>query len=133
MNSPAAPATQKAKSPNNIAYENLLKICPYLSTMKTGNFVELVTKSGVTPSVTIGCKDESGIYEIVSDYQGKEQRITFEVDTKNKTVETLVFQEKGAKTQLGDDVSPKRLQALVSNLTMQGYQQKGMVRGHGLG
>ncbi|MFN0200698.1 MAG: hypothetical protein ACKVTZ_04225 [Bacteroidia bacterium] len=133
MNVSATQAPQKAKTPNQILYENLLKICPYLSTMKTDSFVELVTKSGVAPSVTIGCKDESGIYEIVADYQGREQRVTFEVDTQKKAVETLIFQEKGAKTQIGEDISPKRLQALVTNLTMQGYQQKGMVRGHGLG
>ncbi len=132
MNSPAAPAPRKAKTPDHIAYENLLKICPYLLTMQKDSFVELVTKSRAAPSVTIGCKDESGIYEIIGEYQGKTQIVTFEVDSKNKTMETLLFQEKGKETQIGDDASPQKLQAIIGNLTRQGYQQKGVVRSQGL-
>lgn len=130
MNSPTAPATQKAKSPDQITYENLLKICPYLLTMPKDSFVELVTKSGAAPSVTIGHK-ENDIYEIIGDYQGSTQIVTFEVDRQNKEVEALIFQENGAKTQIDDEVG-RKFDALVRNLARQGYQQKGVVRGQGL-
>ena len=98
MNSPAAPAIRKAKTPDHIAYENLLKICPYLLTMQKDSFVELVAKSGAAPSVTIGHK-ENGIYEIIGDYQGKPQIVTFEVDRQNKEVEALVFQKEHLRLQ----------------------------------
>ena len=132
MNSTAAPATQKAKTPDHIAYENLLKICPYLLTMKTDSFVELAAKPKAAPLATIGCKDESGIYEIIADYQGKAQTVTFEVDSKNRTIETLIFQERGRETQTGDDISPQKLQALIRNLVNQGYMQKDVVRENGI-
>lgn len=130
MNSPSAPATQKAKTPDHIAYDNLLKICPYLLTMQKDSFVELVAKSKAAPSVTIGCKDD-GIYEIIGNYQGKAQIVTFEVDTQNKEVEALLFQEKGAKTQIENEAG-KKFHALIGNLARQGYQQKGVVRSQGL-
>ena len=130
MNSTAPPATQKAKTPDHIAYENLLKICPYLLTMQKDSFVELVTKSRAAPSVTIGCKDD-GIYEIIGNYQGKPQIVTFEVDRQNKEVEALVFQKEGEKPQYQGEASDK-FHAFIRNLARQGYQQKGIVRSHGL-
>lgn len=130
MNSPAAPATQKTKTPDHIAYENLLKICPYLLTMQKDSFVGLVTKSGAAPSVTIGHK-ENGIYEIIGDYQGKPQIVTFEVDRQSKEVEALVFQIEGEKPQYQSEASDK-FHAFIRNLARQGYQQKGVVRSQGL-
>lgn len=131
MNAPSEPPSRKAKSPDQIAFENLLKICPYLLTMQKDSFVELVTKSGAAPSVTIGCKDD-GIYEIIGDYQGRAQIVTFEMDAQNKEVEALLFQEKGAKTQIENEAG-KKFHALLGNLARQGYQQKGVVRSQGLG
>lgn len=126
----APPQYKQAKTPEQITFENLLKTCPYLLTIPKDGFVELVTKSGAAPSVTIGHKGND-IYEIIGNYQGRTQIVTFEVDRQKKGVEALIFQEKGAKTQIEDEAG-RKFDALVRNLARQGYQQKGVVRGQGI-
>jgi hypothetical protein len=130
MNAPSEPPSRKAKTPDQIAFENLLKICPYLLTMQKDSFVELVTKSGAAPSVKIECKGND-LYEINGEYQGRAQIVTFEVDKDKREVEALVFQKEGEKTQYQSEASDK-FHAFIGSLARQGYQQKGVARGQGL-
>lgn len=131
MNAPTDPPTRKAKSPDKIAFDRLIDICPYLLTMQKDSFIELVTKSGAAPSVTIGCKGND-LYEIVGDdYQGRAQIVTFEVDRDKREVEALVFQKEGESLQHQSKASDK-FHAFIGSLARQGYQQNGVARGQGL-
>lgn len=130
MNSPAATTTRKATSPDKIAFDRLIDICPYLLTMQKDSFIELVAKSEAAPSVKIECKGND-LYEINGEYQGRAQIVTFEVDKDKREVEALIFQKEGEKNQYQSEASDK-FHAFIGSLARQGYQQKGVARGQGL-
>lgn len=85
-----APNQKKGNSLDNLAYDNLKKLCPDIAKLKEGEFLILKTKSKTALDVSIGCKhpekgEFSGIYEIYSIHQDTKVFTTVDISHKNKT------------------------------------------------
>lgn len=126
MTTTFAPAPKKAISPYNVAYANLIKLCPDLGGLKEGDYITLTAKNKAAPNVLIGCKQ--GVYEIVSTYHETKVYTTVDICTKTKTAEALVFEtyEKDGtkKTTLAENAAPTRLNDLLNHLGKNYYPQK---------
>lgn len=124
----APPQYKQAKTPLNIAYENLQKLCPSLNDLKEGEFVTLHAKNKAMADVVIGNK--GGVYEIVSEHRGVKVFTTVDVCRKSRTAEALIFESSEAggtkKITLAEDTAPTRLNDLLSHIGRYYEPQRGI-------
>lgn len=126
MTTAFAPAPKKAISTHNIAYENLIKLCPDLGCLKEGDYITLTAKNKAAPNVLIGCKQ--GVYEIASTHGEAKVYTTVDICTKTKMAEALVFETYAKdgmkKTTLAENAAPTRLNDLLNHLGRNYHPQK---------
>lgn len=122
--------------PTNIAeiesYKKLLKLCPTLAKLESGEFTEFTAKGKKTADLAIGCKTPEnseflGLYEISSLHEGTRIFTTIEVSHKAKTANAIVFEklrDNERKFVDAKETDPNKLSNLLSNLSRKGYKQE---------
>lgn len=128
MTSLTAPQPPKAKTLDNLAYDNLKKLCPDLAKLKEDQFLILKAKSKAAPDVTIGCKhpekgEYSGVYEICSQHGEIKVSTTIEISHKDKTAVAMMFETDRAGEKKRTEGTVARFQDLLKDLTLKGYKQ----------